>query len=504
MAKKFYITTPIYYPSGDLHLGHVYSTVSADTLKRIKQQQGYDVLFLTGTDEHGEKIQEKAESLNIEPQVYVDQMADKIQDLWHLMDVQYDIFSRTTNMFHVKQVQKYFKQLQDNGDIYLGNYEGLYCVSCETYVTNSQAVDGKCCPDCGKELKTVTEETYMFKCSKYADRVKEMLENDEILIEPASRKNELINSFFANGIPDLAISRTNFKWGIPVPGGDNHVIYVWLDALTNYITMLEERSDMDYWPADVQLLGKEIIRFHAIYWPMILLALGLPMPKKLFAHGWLLMDGEKMSKSKKNVIYPQFLVENYGLDAVRYFLLREIPFGNDGVFTPKAFVQRFNADLANELGNLVSRSISMANKYFGGQVTDKGVNDQNISDLNEAYDKLVVSRETFIDNLEFSKDLEAIWNFIHLTNKFIDLTTPWVLAKEESEQDHLNTVLYTLLLNVKRIGHLVYPYMPQSGSYIDENMVLDNNAISVPADPKILFSRLDEEVEVERIYDNMK
>ena len=289
-----------------------------------------------------------------------------------------------------------------------------------------------------------------------------------------------------------------------MPGDENHVIYVWLDALTNYITMLEERSDMDYWPADVQLLGKEIIRFHAIYWPMILLALGLPMPKKLFAHGWLLMDGEKMSKSKKNVIYPQFLVENYGLDAVRYFLLREIPFGNDGVFTPKAFVQRFNADLANELGNLVSRSISMANKYFEGQVTNKGVNDQNISDLNEAYDKLVVSRETFIDNLEFSKDLEVIWNFIHLTNKFIDLTTPWVLAKDESEQDHLNTVLYTLLLNVKRIGQLVYPYMPQSGSYIDENIVLDNNSISVPADPKILFSRLDEEVEVERIYDNMK
>ncbi len=501
---NYYITTPIYYPSGKLHLGHVYSTVSADVLKRIKQQEGYNVKFLTGTDEHGEKIQRKAQELNIAPQQYVDEMAEQIKSLWKLLDIEYDIFSRTTNLFHVKQVQTIFSQLLAQDDIYLGTYEGEYCVSCETYVTDSQAKEHKC-PDCGKELENITEEVYKFRCSKYQDQVKEMIINNEIKIEPESRKNELLNSFFANGIPDLAVTRTNFTWGIPVKENPKHVIYVWLDALTNYITMLEEHNELDkYWPAQTQLMGKEIIRFHAIYWPMILLALKLPLPKKLFAHGWLLMNGEKMSKSKKNVIYPEFLVENYSSDAVRYFLLREIPFGQDGIFTPSAFIKRYNADLVNEFSNLFNRSISMANKYFNGEVEAFHIENKYIEDLEAAYQKLIVSRETTTDNLFFSKDLELIWNFIHLTNKFIDDTTPWILAKDKNQKDLLSTVLYVLLKNVARIGYLLIPYMPNAGNYIVDSIKIEDNIISVPKTVDIIFSRLDEEQEINKIMENMQ
>lgn len=502
--EKFYITTPIYYPSGKLHLGHVYSTVSADVLARIKKQQGYDVKFLTGTDEHGEKIEQKACEIGISPQEYVDRMASEIKELWKILDINYDIFARTTDMFHVKQVQKIFSKLLEQDDVYLGEYKGMYCVSCETFVTDSQIVDGHLCPDCKGELKEVVEETYKFRCSKYADKVKTMLENDEIKIEPQSRKNELINSFFNNGIPDLAITRTNFKWGVPVKENSNHVIYVWLDALTNYITNLEENSAIDFWPANVQIMGKEIIRFHAIYWPMILLALGYEMPKKLFAHGWLLMNGEKMSKSKKNVIYPEYLVENYSSDAVRYFLLREIPFGKDGIFTPSAFVQRFNSDLVNEFSNLFNRSISMANKYFGGKVVNYNIRNQYIDELNKQYKELEIKRLELIENLEFSKDLETIWEFIHQTNKFIDLTTPWTLAKDESQSELLSTTLFTLLDNICKIGNIITPYMPNAGEYITTTIMYSGDIIEVPKKVDILFSRLDEELEINKINESMQ
>ena len=488
---KKYITTPIYYPSGKLHLGHVYSTVSADVLKRLYLQNGDEVIFLTGTDEHGEKIEKKAQEENKTPQVYVDEKVKEIKELWKILDVEYDLFARTTDMFHVKQVQEIFTKLLNQGDIYLGKYEGDYCISCESFVTDSQKVNG-CCPDCKGELKTIVEESYMFKCSKYSDIIKEKIEKDEIIIEPKSRKNEILNSFFDKTIPDLSISRTTFSWGIPIRENEKHVIYVWLDALTNYITNLKENNLEDYWPATIQLMGKEIVRFHAIYWPMILLALDLPLPKKLFAHGWLLMNGEKMSKSKKNVIYPEFLVENYSSDAVRYFLLREISFGQDGIFTPEAFVKRFNSDLVNEFSNLVNRTVAMVNKYFDGKVKNTGIIIEEAENLKKQYEKLNVSRETYIKNIEFSKDLEAIWEYIHYVNKYIDLTTPWILAKEEQEQEKLENVLYHLVDNILIIGNMIEPYMPNSGCKIKENIIKKDNEIIVPEKMEILFSRLDD------------
>lgn len=497
---KYYVTTPIYYPSGKLHLGHVYSTVSADVINRIKKQQGYESYFLTGMDEHGEKIQKKAEEQGLTPQQLVDNAEKDIKKLWEILDVEYDMFSRTTDEFHVKQVQDIFSRLLEQDDIYLGEYKGLYCVSCETYVTETQAKKNKC-PDCNGELKEVTEETYKFRCSKYQDQVKEMIEKDIINIEPKSRKNELLNSFFDKGIPDLAVTRTNFSWGIPVKENPKHVIYVWLDALTNYITTPKEKG-LDVWPANVQIMGKEITRFHAIYWPMFLLALNLPMPDKLFAHGWLLMNGEKMSKSKKNVIYPEFLVENYSSDAVRYFLLREIPFGSDGVFTPSSFVNRYNGDLVNEFSNLFNRSVSMANKYFGGEVTDSKVENVHVKELLETKERVVVSRETEINNFSFSKDLELIWSYVKATNKFIDLTEPWILAKEEDKSE-LSTVIYNLLLNIRNIAEMVSPYMPNAGKYIMDSIIVEGDTIKVPQKVDIIFNRLDEEVEIKRINESM-
>ena len=502
--KNFYITTPIYYPSGRLHLGHVYSTVSADVLKRIKQQQGYEVLFLTGTDEHGEKIETKAFESGKTPQEYVDEMSEEIKKMWKIMDVDYDIFSRTTDEFHVKQVQSIFTKLLNQGDVYLGDYEGLYCVSCETYVTKSQILIEEKCPDCNGNLKLVTEEVYKFKCSKYSNTIMGMIQNDKIVIEPESRKNELLNSFFVNGIPDLAISRTNFTWGIPIKENDNHVIYVWLDALTNYITMLEKYDKENFWPSGVQLMGKEIIRFHAIYWPMILLALGKEMPTKMFAHGWLLVDGDKMSKSKKNVIYPEFLVENYGSDAVRYFLLKEIPFGKDGVFTPATFIGRYNSELVNEFSNLVNRSVVMANKYFNGYV-EKGIaENEYVDDLQKSLKKVQVLRETYIEKLEFSKDLDNIWDYIHLTNKFIDLTTPWILAKDTMLMKELEVVMFTLLNSIIEIGKMIEPYMPNTGKIIRKAITKNEKGINVPVKMEIIFSRLNEEEEIQKIYGSMK
>ena len=498
---KKYITTPIYYPSGKLHLGHVYSTVSADVLKRLYLQNGDEVIFLTGTDEHGEKIEKKAQEENKSPQVYVDEKVEDIKKLWKILNVEYDLFARTTDMFHVKQVQEIFTQLLEQDDIYLGNYEGDYCVSCESFVTDSQKIDG-CCPDCKGELKKIVEESYMFRCSKYSDIIKEKIENDEILIEPKSRKNEILNSFFDKKIPDLSISRTTFKWGIPIKENEKHVIYVWLDALTNYITNLKENNLEEYWPATVQLMGKEIVRFHAIYWPMILLALDLPLPKKLFAHGWLLMNGEKMSKSKKNVIYPEFLVENYSSDAVRYFLLREISFGQDGIFTPEAFIKRFNSDLVNEFSNLINRSVAMINKYFAGKVTNTGIEIEEAKNLEKEYGKIIVSRETFIKKLEFSKDLETIWEYIHYVNKYIDLTTPWILAKEESNKEKLENILYYLIYNVLVIANMIEPYMPDSSKKIKENIKKEENYIVVPNEMEILFARLNEK-EIDIIEENM-
>ena len=475
--KPYYITTAIAYTSGKPHIGNSYEIVLADSIARFKRKDGYDVFFQTGTDEHGQKIELKAEEAGITPKEFVDHVAGQIRDICDMLNTSYDKFIRTTDVPHEKQVQKIFKRLYDQGDIYKGAYEGLYCTPCESFWTESQLVDGKC-PDCGREVKPAKEEAYFFKMSKYADRLIEHINTHPEFIQPVSRKNEMMNNFLLPGLQDLCVSRTSFKWGIPVDFDDKHVVYVWLDALTNYITGIGYDADgnsseqyQKLWPADLHLIGKDIIRFHTIYWPIFLMALGEPLPKQVFGHPWLLQGDGKMSKSKGNVIYAEDLVDFFGVDAVRYFVLHEMPFENDGVITWELMVERLNSDLANTLGNLVNRTISMSNKYFDGVISDKG---ESADAEQKAYDddlKAVVT-DTYkrvlrkMDDLRVADAISEIFTTFKRCNKYIDETTPWVLAKDEAKKDRLSTVLYNLVESIVIGASLLEPFMPETAAKI--------------------------------------
>ena len=467
MAKeKFYITTPIYYPSDKLHIGHSYCTVAADTIARYKRAQGYDVMFLTGTDEHGQKIQRIAQERGVSPQEYVDNIVKGIKDLWKMLDITNDKFIRTTDEMHVKAVQKIFNTLYEKGDIYKSEYEGWYCTPCESFWTEHQLVDGKC-PDCGRSVEKTKEESYFFRLSKYQDRLIELIKNNPDFLQPSIRQNEMLNNFLIPGLEDLCVSRTSFDWGIPVEFDPKHVVYVWLDALTNYINALGAFSDDDadfkkYWPADVHLVGKEIVRFHSIIWPAMLMALDLPLPKQVYGHGWLLLDGGKMSKSKGNVVDPVTLINKYGVDAIRYFLMREMPFGADGVFNNEALINRINSDLANDLGNLLSRTVSMVEKYFGGTVTNKDVCEDVDGELITLAKETPSKVEALMDSFQFSQALAEIWKLISRTNKYIDETMPWALSKDEAKKDRLETVMFNLCEAIRIAAELIAPVMTRT------------------------------------------
>ena len=506
---KYYITTAIAYTSGKPHIGNTYEIVLADAIARYKRSQGYDVFFQTGTDEHGQKIELKAEEAGVTPKEFVDNVSGEIKRIWDLMNTSYDKFIRTTDDYHEKEVQKIFKKLYDQGDIYKGHYEGMYCTPCESFFTESQLVDGKC-PDCGRPVQPAKEEAYFFKMSKYADRLIEYINTHPEFIQPVARKNEMMNNFLLPGLQDLCVSRTSFKWGIPVDFDPKHVVYVWLDALTNYITGIGYHCDGESdemfnknWPADLHLIGKDIIRFHTIYWPIFLMALGLPLPKQVFGHPWLLQGDGKMSKSRGNVLYADELVDFFGVDAVRYFVLHEMPFENDGVISWELMVERLNSDLANTLGNLVNRTISMTNKYFGGTVTNKGVTEEVDADLKAVTENTPKLVEAKMEELRVADAITEIFNLFKRCNKYIDETMPWALAKEEDKKDRLETVLWNLIQSISEGAKLLESFMPETA----EKILAQLGGGHVVEKPEILFQRLDlEEVmkKVEELHPKVK
>lgn len=535
MTKNtFYVTTPIYYPSGNLHIGHAYTTVACDTIARYKKNKGFDTFFLTGTDEHGQKIQQKAQEKGVSEQQYVDEMINEIKKLWNAMDIKYDKFIRTTDSYHEKAVAKIFDTLLEKGDIYLGEYEGWYSISDEEYFTETQLQEvfrdengkmiGGIAPS-GNEVKLVKEECYFFKMSKYANRLVEYYNKNADFILPESRKNEMLNNFIKPGLEDLAVTRTTFDWGVKVNSNPKHVVYVWIDALVNYITALgyatgdSEELFNKYWPADVQVVGKEIVRFHVIYWPILLMALNIPLPKKIFAHGWLLMKDGKMSKSKGNVVDPYMLIERYGLDAVRYYLMREVPFGQDGIFTPESFIERVNSDLSNDLGNLLNRTVSMINKYCEG-VIPKYILAQNgiDEDLINCSKEMIIDYENFMENMQFSKALESVWKFVSRTNKYIDQTLPWVLAKDESKKVELDKVMNYLAESLRIITIVITPFLTKAPNELKRQLNIKEENLNYESSKKFgvflgdtkvvekaepIFPRLDKTEEVEYIKNQM-